>query len=69
MWKVENGSWRKKDTYLGRQKDFIYLVVVVEVAVVVVEDTDSEKKIMSHILIHGLPVVYIICFCCRFRCH
>ena len=52
MWKVENGSWRKKDTYLVRHRDFIYLVVVVEVAVVV-EDTDSEKKIMSHILIHG----------------
>ena len=46
MWKVENGSWRKKDTYLGRQKDFIYLIVVVEVVVVVVviEDTDSEKR-------------------------
>ena len=45
MWKVENGSWRKKDTYLGRQRDFIYLVVVVvEVVVVVVEDTDSEKR-------------------------
>ena len=69
MCKVENGSWRKKDTYLVRHRDFIYLVVVVEVAVVVVEDTDSEKKIMSHILIHGLPVVYIICFCCRFCCH
>ena len=44
MWKVENGSWRKKDTYLGRQKDFIYLIVDVEVAVVVVEDNDSEKR-------------------------
>ena len=36
MWKVENGSWRKKDTYLGRHRDFIYLVVVVEVVVEIV---------------------------------
>ena len=52
MWKVENGSWRKKDTYLGRHRDFIYLVVVVEV-VIVIENTDSEKKKMSQILIYG----------------
>ena len=52
MWKVENGSWRKKDTYLVRHRDFIYLVVVVEV-VVVIENTDSEKKKMSQILIYG----------------
>ena len=43
MWKVENGSWRKKDPYVGRQRDFIYLVVVIEV-VVVIEDTESEKR-------------------------
>ena len=43
MWKVENGSWRKKDTYLVRHRDFIYLVVVIEV-VVVIEDTESEKR-------------------------